>query len=451
MKGIEENFIDKKLRDKVSEGDFPFQELDWNALEPRLNKARNIFYAKNIFKVVSIISIAGFGIWGIAKVYKIGSLTTFADLTSKRGLVTPKHPVDSLEIKNKTSKMDISDNTTFLANKAKTTRKELIKPKHSVDSLEISYKNSMISISDKVTFEAKKSNAKVISNRVLKANKFSKIKKPIYKLSGQRNIGETIYSEKKPDARSEQIILVDSLARKGNAFHLPEYSLRPLIPTLKPNPFKKVKARKDLKNKSENYWAIAALVAPDANGVNSVKASQVALSVGFQVGYHLSDRWKVNLGVQYGPKIYKATQSDYQNSAFASNSYNNIQSINANCKVLDIPIQIGYSFYKKYRSQFYINAGLSTYFMRKETYTFNPSPTNLAQNPSYSYSIAGKNKNLLGVLDFVLDYRYRLSDRASFGMSPYLKLPLSGVGQGQLNLISIGTSVSINYNFGKSP
>jgi hypothetical protein len=154
--------------------------------------------------------------------------------------------------------------------------------------------------------------------------------------------------------------------------------------------------------------------------------------------------------VQYGPKIYKATSADYQNSAFAGNSYNNIQSINANCKVLDIPIQVGYSFYKKYRSQFYINAGLSTYFMRKETYTFNLAPTNLAQDPSYSYSIVGKNKNLLGVLDFVLDYRYRLNDRASFGMSPYLKLPLSGVGQGQLNLISFGTSVSINYNFGKS-
>jgi hypothetical protein len=205
----------------------------------------------------------------------------------------------------------------------------------------------------------------------------------------------------------------------------------------------------------ENYWFFAITAAPDFNGVASVTNSRVALNLGAQIGYNLSDRWKLTTGINYGPKIYQASGTDYWNSAFPRVN-NPIQWVNANCKVWDIPLEIGYSFYKKDRSQFYINLGISTYFLRQETYTYNywavnkgNANDNASTPPNNTFNLFNKNKNILGVLDFVLDYRYRLNNRSSFGLSPYLKLPLRGVGQGKLDLISFGTTLSINYNFGK--
>jgi hypothetical protein len=256
-----------------------------------------------------------------------------------------------------------------------------------------------------------------------------------------------------PNPGSRTIPLLDSLYAISLSSRLPQYSVQGLVGN-SGFLFSKRQKREKTRNIPENYWLLRILASPDFNSVNSLNASGVGLNIGLKLSYNLSDRWRVSAGLLYGPKIYEASTQDYQTSTFPK-SWVNLSAIDANCKVFDIPLEIGYSFYKKDRSQFYINLGLSTYFMHQETYTIEfPSGTINSKTglplSYYTYTIYNQNRNILGVMDLVLDYHYRISDRSSFGLSPYLKIPLSGVGAGSFDLISLGASLSLNFNLGKS-
>jgi len=213
-------------------------------------------------------------------------------------------------------------------------------------------------------------------------------------------------------------------------------------------------------NKPDYRWSISGILSPDFNEVNSINSSQLALNLGLIMAYHINNRWEIESGIIYGPKIYTAGSSAYQSSSFKQ--YSNLSSINANCNVLDIPLEIGYSFYQKGRSQFFMDFGLSTYFMQRETYSFNfinngstddstsQDDSTINKIKSYTYSLYNQNRHILGVADLMLEYHYRLSSRTNFGIAPYLKLPLTGIGQGKLDLISFGTQVQIHFNLGKT-
>jgi hypothetical protein len=112
--------------------------------------------------------------------------------------------------------------------------------------------------------------------------------------------------------------------------------------------------------------------------------------------------------------------------------------------VLDIPLNVGYQVYNKGANKFSLGTGLSSYFMLRENYTYNyasgspDGPTN--------YNIRNQNKHILGVLNLNATYQREISSKFGVGIQPYLKLPLTGIGYGEVNLKSAGVAVGVTWN-----
>ena len=80
--------------------------------------------------------------------------------------------------------------------------------------------------------------------------------------------------------------------------------------------------------------------------------------------------------------------------------------------------------------------------MNKEDYTYWYSTSSGSYYPK-SFEFRNKNKHYFSVLDLSAGYTRKINDRFSISAEPYLKLPFTGIGQGQVQLNSAGIMFSV--------
>lgn len=193
-------------------------------------------------------------------------------------------------------------------------------------------------------------------------------------------------------------------------------------------------------------YAITVLASPDINGVNSFQNAQVGENVGLLFSVGLSKRFTVSTGASYSKKPYMANFSDYHTNY---NFKTDPENVTADCRVLDIPINVDYMVYNKARNKFSIGSGLSSYIMLRENYHYNYSSP-YTYGPS-DYDIANKNQHFLGVLNLDASYSRKLNSKFSLNVEPYLKIPLTNIGASQVRLQSTGLAVGLTWNINSPP
>ncbi len=133
-------------------------------------------------------------------------------------------------------------------------------------------------------------------------------------------------------------------------------------------------------------------------------------------------------------KIYSATPAQY-NLPAANYSY--LEKINANCNVIDIPLNIDYYFDQKGKHNWFVSTGLSSYLMKKESYDY-VYKTPGGQVYNKDWTIKNQNKHFFSILNLSAAYQYFLNQRFTLAVQPYVDLPLTGIGAGKVKLNSGG-------------
>ena len=119
-------------------------------------------------------------------------------------------------------------------------------------------------------------------------------------------------------------------------------------------------------------------------------------------------------------------------------------SVLADCRMLDIPINLGYQLYNKQENKISIGTGLSSYIMLHERYTFNyAEPYTIG--PA-SYTVPNSNKYFFGVLNLNATFERRLNSRVGLDVQPYMKIPLTNIGYSQVRLQTTGIAVALHWN-----
>ncbi|MBV7528699.1 porin family protein [Chitinophaga sp. sic0106] len=173
---------------------------------------------------------------------------------------------------------------------------------------------------------------------------------------------------------------------------------------------------------------------PDFNVASSFRYARLGFNAGIVLHYYFKPKWFVSTGITYSKKLYGATPQDYKGP------YNNyLRKIDADCNVLEVPLNLNYAFLKKKNFSLSATAGASSYFMLKEKYNYRYN------NPSYDKEnvITNENKHYLAVLNVGALYQQPVGNRLILGVQPYAKIPLSGVGAGQVKLYSSGVTLQL--------
>jgi hypothetical protein len=189
--------------------------------------------------------------------------------------------------------------------------------------------------------------------------------------------------------------------------------------------------------------AIRLLVAPDLSMAGFARPDGISTNAGIELSYQLTPRWRLATGVIKARKVYGARPKDYGNQAYWKNR-TLPDDINAVCRVLDVPLNIGYQLVTRGRSAFTLSTGLSSYWMLTEDYHYH------YQNPAgYPYSrtwkVRNENRHLFSIYNLSGLYSHQLTPAMSWGIEPFVKVPLVGVGGGKIKLSSAGVFFSFGY------
>ena len=218
-----------------------------------------------------------------------------------------------------------------------------------------------------------------------------------------------------------------SLVDSGQLLEKPEQPLPVKAPKLKTN------------NGFKPVLSLAIVGAPDVNGVSSLNGAKAGANLGIQLSVQLLPKLSVTSGIAYAVKRYSASAGQYESSYKSSTP---VTYIDANCKVLDVPLNVNYQLYKKGNNALQLGTGLSSYWMLRENYEFE-----YANNaPSFYINVANQNRHLLGVLNFNATYQRQLGHGINALVQPYYKVPLTGIGNGRVNLRSAGVAFGVGIN-----
>lgn len=191
----------------------------------------------------------------------------------------------------------------------------------------------------------------------------------------------------------------------------------------------------------EKLFSLKLAVAPDLSSVGYFEPDRPGSNIGFVGEYYLGKRWSISSGVIWSHKIYFSDERESYGTYGGSSDWR----LDAECTVLDVPVNLSYYVKQSTHHNMSCSFGLSSYFMLTEDYNYFEDS---GGNPRrWSERIEGENNHYFSMLNLSFAYERRLYRNFFFQLEPFLKAPLSGVGEGKVDLVSSGLFLSLKYNF----
>jgi hypothetical protein len=160
--------------------------------------------------------------------------------------------------------------------------------------------------------------------------------------------------------------------------------------------------------------------------------------------YFIGNRWSIGIGANLSTKKYQAKGREYSPpKGFWTNGIVP-DSTNAECQVLDVPITASYFQPINDKSNIIISGGVSSWFVLTEEYWYKYK----SNNPDLVSWWGGKNENQywLSIINLSIAYEYNLNKNIGVAFGPYINIPLSGVGHGNVELQSFGFKGALRFN-----
>ncbi|CAM3629754.1 hypothetical protein MUGA111182_00130 [Mucilaginibacter galii] len=188
--------------------------------------------------------------------------------------------------------------------------------------------------------------------------------------------------------------------------------------------------------------SLSIIAAPDFNGVGSAfNRTQIGTNAGLLLSVGITNKITMSTGAVYAKKPYTIGFSQYNYASDYKFSVNPID-VMADCRVLDIPLNINYQVYSRGINQLSIGTGLSSYFMLSERYSYTYPGNTIGAG---DIEIKNQNKHLFGVININATYQRRINSKFGLNVQPYMKLPLTNIGYGRVNLKSTGVAFGASW------
>ena len=208
------------------------------------------------------------------------------------------------------------------------------------------------------------------------------------------------------------------------------------VPVSSPNTKKPI-----TKTNTGGRLAFSVIAAPDLSSTQSNLSSKLSTNLGLLATYSITNRISLTTGVIYARKLYEyggASLAAYGNPGKTMETY-------ADCKVLDIPLNLNYRVYEKGLNSISLNTGLSSYIMLNEKYDY-VSNDDLGNTRSSVLEIVNQNQHFLGVANIAVSFNRKINNQVSVGIQPFIKIPLTGIGYHDAKLKSTGVAFALNLN-----
>ncbi|MDI3322436.1 outer membrane beta-barrel protein [Pinibacter soli] len=199
-------------------------------------------------------------------------------------------------------------------------------------------------------------------------------------------------------------------------------------------------------DKGKQHGIYISLVgAADVSTIKMQTVEHMGFGAGVLVGYQFNKKWAVETGVLWDKKQYYSDGEYFDKSKTNIPAASQVLWIDGNCNMFEVPVNARYNFSFKKKGNFFATAGLTSYFMKKEDYYYWAKHGSNYYGAERTYNNSGN--SLFSIMTLSAGYEHKLGKIGSLRTEPYLRLPLTGVGIGNLPISSIGLQVGITHHF----
>ncbi|MFI5133338.1 MAG: outer membrane beta-barrel protein [Chitinophagales bacterium] len=197
------------------------------------------------------------------------------------------------------------------------------------------------------------------------------------------------------------------------------------------------------KNQKKNpfFFSVSAGAEINAAGINSL--GKLKPTYGAGIGYTFHNKFTLRTGFYVSRKIYTASPDEYHPPSSFWTYYPDLKKVDADCKVFEIPLLLSYNFSNTKDHSLYGTVGISSYLMKRETYSYLSQPASGIPT-TRKFTLNNKNKHYFSVLDLGGGYQRNINNTLSIAAEPYVKIPFDGIGFGKMQLNSAGVLVTLD-------
>ncbi len=194
--------------------------------------------------------------------------------------------------------------------------------------------------------------------------------------------------------------------------------------------------------KSGRRLSVRAVVSPDFSSINFFSAGKTGFNYGILTGFSFNKRWSITTGLISSKKLYDSEDvgGDYE---LDGHKYP-MKAIDGNCRIIDIPVNVYYTFFPDRSFSLRAGLGFSSYIMQSEKYRY--MVDYYGHDAYYKKSVNGKNQEWFKMMNISVVASKKLSNRFTAEFEPFVKAPLAGVGEGKVSLVSVGAFFSLKYD-----
>ncbi len=200
-----------------------------------------------------------------------------------------------------------------------------------------------------------------------------------------------------------------------------------------------------LKNKDNNEkgFFIGLTAGIDASTVKFNYKQDLGYNIGGLIGYRFNQHFSIKTGGIYTQKNYKMNGVDFHAPKGTWVSYFKMETVTGTCDMWDIPLIGTYHFKYNGKGNYFASLGTSSYFMKKENYSYLYYVNNQTYNRTASYP--STDQHLFALIHISGGIEKPIGKRLTGIIEPYAKIPLSGVGFGNIELSSFGVNFSLTF------
>lgn len=198
------------------------------------------------------------------------------------------------------------------------------------------------------------------------------------------------------------------------------------------------------KSINKNRWAFTFITGADISKIGGELKNKAGYDLGIQVSYNLTKRLSVNTGFVSTKKFYLAAGKDFQPPKHYFTYYvEKLISVDGSCNMWEIPLNLRYDLISKSKIKWYINGGLSSYIMRKQSYTYDYIYNSVRTKRDWSTS--SQQNEWLKIVNLSAGMEYSFNKIWSIQAESYSRLPISGIGFGKMDISSFGMMLGLKY------
>lgn len=193
----------------------------------------------------------------------------------------------------------------------------------------------------------------------------------------------------------------------------------------------------------KHRFHIGAVGSPDRSSVKFSHRDKTGYNLGLTLSYRLSNRVSFQTGLIYTNKSYTARGSDYHPPKDYWTYDTELHTVEGACSMFDIPVNVRYDINQHPKHRIFVSTGFSSYLMNEETYNFHYTYNGVYGTRERGYE--SNEKHLFSIINVSAGIESRLNKSLSLQLEPYFKIPVQGLGFGNIRLNSFGAYLGINY------